>query len=83
MRENLVAVGEVDRRVLVVGIDTELGLITCVWSRIGNTARHSSPSSRDAGGLLVPARGVDEAESRGRPSNRGSNHGKMTNNKHT
>ena len=34
-----VAVGEVDRRVLVGGIVTELWLITCVWSRIGNTAR--------------------------------------------
>ena len=47
VRENPVAVGEVDRRVLVVGIDTELGLIKCVW--IGNTARHSTQSSRDAG----------------------------------
>ena len=40
---------EVDRRVLVVGIDTELGLMTCAWSRSGNTVRHSTPSSRDAG----------------------------------
>ena len=30
--------GEVDRRVLVVGIDAELGLVTCVWNQIGNTA---------------------------------------------
>ena len=42
-------VGEVDRRVLVAGIDTELGLITCVWSRIGQAARHSTPSSGSAG----------------------------------
>ena len=47
------AVGEVDRRVLVSGIDAELWLITCVWSRIGQIARHCT---------LVPARGVDEAE---------------------
>ena len=34
-----------------------------VWSRIGNTARHSTPSSRGARvRLLVPVSGVDEAE---------------------
>ena len=49
VREIPVAVGKVDRRVLVAGIDTELGLVTSVWSRIGNTARHSTPSSRGAG----------------------------------
>ena len=52
VRGNPVAVREVDRRVLVVGIDTELGLITCVWSRMGNSAIHSTPSSRDAGRTL-------------------------------
>ena len=35
-----VAVREVDRRVLVIGVDTDVGLITCVWSRIGQAARH-------------------------------------------
>ena len=44
VREHPVAVGEVDRRALVDGIDTEFGLITCVWSRIGNAARHATPS---------------------------------------
>ena len=33
VREPPVAVGEVDRRVLVTDIDAELGLISCVWSR--------------------------------------------------
>ena len=28
-----VAVWEVDRRVRVVGVDTDVGLMTCVWSR--------------------------------------------------
>ena len=39
VREILVAVGEVDRRVLVTDIDAELGLITSVWSRIGQMAQ--------------------------------------------
>ena len=34
-----VAVGEVDRRMLVAGIDTEFSAHYCVWCRIGNTAR--------------------------------------------
>ena len=41
-------------------------LLSRVWSRVGNTARHSTPSSRDAGGLLVPVSGVDDAEDRDR-----------------
>ena len=48
MREIPVAVGEVDRRVLVTDIDAEL-LITCVWSRIGQMARHSTPRWRGTG----------------------------------
>ena len=48
-REIPVAVGEVDRRVLIVGVDTDVGLMTCVWSRIGQAARHSTPMSRGAG----------------------------------
>ena len=34
---------KVDRRVLATDIDAELGLITCVWSRIGQMARLSTP----------------------------------------
>ena len=34
---------KVDRRVLATNIDAELGLITCVWSRIGQMARRSTP----------------------------------------
>ena len=45
-----VAVREVDRRVLLDYVGTEVGLITCVWSRIGQAARHSTPVSRGAGG---------------------------------
>ena len=55
----------------------------CVWSRIGNTARHSTPSSRDAGGTSGSSQRC--WRSRGswqRTSRRGSNHGKLTD-KHT
>ena len=38
VREIPVAFGEVDRRELVAGIDAELGLVTCVWSRISQMA---------------------------------------------
>ena len=50
VRENSFAVGEVDRRVLVVGIDTELGLIFRVWSRIGQYSQtfHSIEQRRRA-----------------------------------
>ena len=30
---------KVDRRVLATDIDAELGLMTCVWDRIGQVAR--------------------------------------------
>ena len=64
MREVPVA-GKVDRRVLVAGIGADHGLITCVWSRIGQIARHSTPRRSGAGeDLLVPVSGVDEAEGR-------------------
>ena len=72
VRENPVAVGEVVRRVLVADIDAELGLITCVWSRIGQIARHSTPWSRSVGGLLVPVSGVDEGEGRVRDGRDGT-----------
>ena len=61
-REILFAVREVDRRVLLVDVDTDLGLITCVRSRIGQAARHSTPVSRGAGVLssdVVDAEGRD------------------------
>ena len=48
-REIPLADREVDRRVLVVGVDTDVGLITCVWSRIRQAAKHSTPVSRGAG----------------------------------
>ena len=38
-----VAVKEVDRRVLLVDVGTDVGLTTCVRSRIGQAARHSTP----------------------------------------
>ena len=50
VREIPVAVGEVDRCVLVAEIDAELGLITCVWDRIGQMARHSTPRRSGTGG---------------------------------
>ena len=34
---------KVDRRVLVTDADAELGLVTCVRSRIGQMARRSTP----------------------------------------
>ena len=36
-------VKEIDRRFLIVHEAGKNGLITCVWSRIGQTARLSSP----------------------------------------
>ena len=48
-REIPVAVGEVDRRVLIVGVDADVGHKRCVWSRSGQAARHSTPVSRGAG----------------------------------
>ena len=49
-----VVVREVDRRVLLVDVGTEVGLITCVLSRIGQAASHSTPVSRGAGVLSGP-----------------------------
>ena len=34
---------KVDQRVLATDIDAELGLITCLWDRIGQLARRSTP----------------------------------------
>ena len=49
-RETSVTVREIVRRVLIVDVGTDVGLMTCVWSRIGQAARHSTPVSRSAGG---------------------------------
>ena len=43
--ETSVTVWEIDRRVLLVHVAVEVGLITCVWSQIGQAARHSTPVS--------------------------------------
>ena len=48
---------------LVTDIDAELGLITCVWSRIGQMARHSTRIGVAQGCLLIPVSGVDDAKS--------------------
>ena len=53
-REIPVAVRDVDRRVLLADAGTEVGRITCVWSRIGQGARHSTPVSRGAGVQYSP-----------------------------
>ena len=52
VRDNPVAVGEVDRRVLVADIDADLGLTTCVWDRIGQMARHSTPRRKRHKGIF-------------------------------
>ena len=38
--ETHVSVRKVDRRVLATDIDAELGLITCVWDRIGGPSQN-------------------------------------------
>ena len=49
-REIAVAVREVDRSVLVVDVDTDVGLINlCVESDWPKQPRHSTPLSRGAG----------------------------------
>ena len=47
-----VAAREVDRRVLIIHVSTDVGLRTCVRSRIRQAARHSTPVSRGAGGSI-------------------------------
>ena len=49
----LFLVEEVDRRVLVTDVVAELGLITCVWDRIGQMARHSTPRRSGTRVLLI------------------------------
>ena len=64
VREMPVPGGEVDRRALVTDIDAELGLITCVWDRIGQMARSHPTAKWHRGFLLIPVSGVDDAEGR-------------------
>ena len=63
-RETSVTVREIDRRVLLVHVAFELGLITCVWSRIGQAARHFHSSERRHRSLLYfsLSNEVDDAE---------------------
>ena len=49
LRETHVSGRKVDRRVLAIDIDAELGLATCVWSRIGQVARLSTPEQSSTG----------------------------------
>ena len=56
-------VREIDRRVLLVHVAVEVGLITCVWSRVGQAARtfHSS-EGRHKDFTLLPPKEVQDAE---------------------
>ena len=51
--ETRVSGREVDRRVLVTDIGAELELITCVWDRIGQMARRSTPERSCTGFYLI------------------------------
>ena len=58
----LFLVRKIDRRVLASDIDAELGVITCVWSRIGH-GQTVHPSSGIAHWFsLIPVSGVGVAE---------------------
>ena len=52
-----------DRRVLTADVDAELGLLTCVWSRIGQMARGPTPERSRA----HENRTGEEAENSGAP----------------
>ena len=59
--ETAMTVREIDRRVLLVHVT--VGLITCVWGRIGQAARHPTPASGSAQGYcLLPQNEVEVAE---------------------
>ena len=53
---------EIDRRVLFVRAAVEVGLITCVWGRSGQAARHCTPVSGAQGVRLLPPNEVEDAE---------------------
>ena len=50
-----------DRRVLAINVDAELGLISCVWDRIDQTASSPTPSEEAQGFGLIPVDSVGEA----------------------
>ena len=52
---------KVDRSVLATDMDAGLGLITCVWDRIGQMARRSIPERSSTGVNVIPVSGVGEA----------------------
>ena len=53
-REIPVTVRVRDRRVLLVHVGVEVGLMTCVWSQIGQAARHSTPVRGGTGVYSAP-----------------------------
>ena len=67
--------GKIDRRVLATDVDAELGLMTCVWSRIGQTAQ-TVPPGLAHGFSLIPVSGVgvvvDEVKTEGNAENSGT-----------
>ena len=60
--ETSVTVRDIDRRVLLVHVAVEVGLITCVWGRIGQAARHSTPVNEATGFTLRLPNEVEDAE---------------------
>ena len=52
----------IDRRVLLVHVAVEVGLVTCVWGRSGKAAGHSTPVSGGTGFCLLPQNEVEVAE---------------------
>ena len=55
-------VSEIDRRVLLVHVAVEVGLITCVWGRSGQAARHSTIVSGGTGLTLLVPKEVEDAD---------------------
>ena len=53
-REIPVIVREIARRVLLIHVVVDVGLVTCVWSRAGQAARHSTPVSGGTGVYSAP-----------------------------
>ena len=49
---------KIDRRVVATDVDAELGLVTCVWSRIAQIGRRSTPGRSRARVRRMPDSGV-------------------------
>ena len=49
-------VRDIDGRVLLAHVAVEVGLITCVWGRIGKAARHSTSVSGGTGVLSTASK---------------------------